>query len=226
MPAEPFVPELPTRICLSAIDTFRFINDVNPSGTHYPLDVRRFRKKEHCDDAHPFQNHTDMAKELIDWAVWEAIPGDFAFDSYFANGPIMNHIQRHGRGYIGDLKFNRIITVSGEHLSVSAWTKTLRPRMRTKFTVGEHTQWCLPRSFGFRLGQTRHMHLAMLAYTALMRQVEHGRTFDWAHTRMMTIGESCRAVARETLGKTLTWAVTQAQHGMSLPDIQHPLALS
>jgi hypothetical protein len=42
----------------------------------------------------------------------------------------------------------------------------------------------------------------------------------------MTIGESCRAIARETLGKTLAWAVEQAQQGMSLPDIQHRLALA
>jgi hypothetical protein len=41
----------------------------------------------------------------------------------------------------------------------------------------------------------------------------------------MTIGESCRAIARETLAKTLAWAIEQAQHGMSLPDIQHRLAL-
>lgn len=42
----------------------------------------------------------------------------------------------------------------------------------------------------------------------------------------MTIGESCRAIARETLAKTIAWAVEKAQHGMSLPDIQHRPALS
>src|SRR5215216_8175316 len=90
---------------------YLFINYVNPSGKHYPLDFRRFRKREQCDDAHPFQSHTDLTKQLIDWVVAEGIPGDFTFDSYFTNGPIMNHIQRHNRGYIGDLKFNRVITV-------------------------------------------------------------------------------------------------------------------
>lgn len=82
-----------------------------------------------------------MAKELIDRVVAETIPGDFTFDSFFSNGPIMNYIQRHGRGYIGNLKFNRVIEVSGQHTTVSAWTKTLRPLMQTKFTVGDHTQW-------------------------------------------------------------------------------------
>jgi hypothetical protein len=70
------------------------------------------------------------------------------------------------------------------------------------------------------------MHLVILVYTALMRQLKHDRSLDWAHVRLMTIGESCRTIAREILGKTLTWAVEQAQHGMSLPDIQQRLALA
>jgi hypothetical protein len=75
------------------------------------------------------------------------------------------------------------------------------------------------------MGQTRHMHLVVLAYTALMRQLKHDRSLDWAHTRLMTIGESCRTIARETLGKTLTWAIERAQQGMSLSDIKQSLAL-
>jgi hypothetical protein len=59
-----------------------------------------------------------------------------------------------------------------------------------------------------------------------MRQLKHDRALDWAQTRLMTIGESCRAIARETLSKTLAWAIEQAQLGMSLPDIQHRLALA
>jgi len=272
---------------------YLFINYVNPSGKHYPLDFRRFRKREQCDDTHPFHSHTDLAKELIDWVVAEGIPGDFTFDSYFANGPIMNHIQRHSRGYIGDLKFNRVITVSGQDMTVSAWAATLGPLVRSKFTVGNHTQWYFTKTVripkvnhpvrllvlwsdadakGPRkvlvtnrihweahhilkvykrrwtgtepyhrdgkqhlgmgdcqlrdgMGQTRHMHLVMVVYTALMRQLKHDRALDWAHMRLMTIGESCRAIARETLTKTLAWAVEQAQQGMSLPDIQHRLAL-
>jgi hypothetical protein len=206
----------------------------------------------------------------------------------------MNHIQHHDRGYIGDLKFNRVIIVKGQEQTVSAWVQTLRPWCRTKFTVGERTQWYYtttvripkvnhlvrllvlwssadaaePRKvlvtnrvhweahhilkvyrrrwtgtepyhrdgkhhLGMGdcqlrdgLGQTRHMHLVMLVYSALMRQVKHDRALDWAQTRLMTIGESCRAIARETLRKTLAWAVEQAQRGMSLPEIQHQLALA
>ena len=272
---------------------YLFANYVNPSGKHYPLDFRRFRKREHCDDERPFRNHTDLVKELIDWIVAEQIPGDFTFDSYFTNAPIMNHLHAKQRSYVGDLKANRLIVVSGVEQTASEWVKTLTPLLRTSFTVAGHTQWyftksiCLPKvnhpvrilvlwpsadateprkilisnrthweahrllkvykrrwsgtetfhrdgkqhlgmgecQLRDGMGQTRHMQLVVLAYTALMRQVKHDRALDWAHTRLMTIGESCRTIARETLGKTLAWAVERAQEGMSLPDIKHRLAL-
>src|SRR5215208_6900325 len=56
-------------------------NYVHPSGKHYPLDFRRFRKREQCSEAAPFKDHTELAKELIDWVIAEGIPGDFTFDS-------------------------------------------------------------------------------------------------------------------------------------------------
>jgi hypothetical protein len=271
---------------------YLFANYVLPSGKHYPLDFRRFRKKEQCDTERPFKDHTELTKELIDWVVAEDIPGDFTFDSYFTNAPIMNHLHAKQRGYIGDLKTNRNIVVSGVEMSVSAWVKTLTPLVRTKFTVAGHTQWYFTKSVRLPrvnhpvrvlvlwssekadeprkilvtnrtyweahrilkvykrrwtgtetfhrdgkqhlgmgdcqlrdgMGQTRHMVLVTLAYTALMRQMKHDRALDWAHTRLMTIGESCRTIARETLGKTLAWAIEQAQQGMSLSDIKRQLA--
>lgn len=273
---------------------YLFANYVNPSGKHYPLDFRRFRKREQCDEAHAFRNHTDLAKDLIEWVVAEAIPGDFTFDSYFTNAPIMNHIHAKQRTYIGDLKANRAIVVSGEETTVSAWAKTLTRLLRTKFTVAGHTQWYFTKSVRIPkvthpvrllvlwssaeateprkilvtnrthweahrilkvykrrwtgtetfhrdgkqhlgmgecqlrdgMGQTRHMHLVVLVYTALMRHLKHDRALDWAQVRLMTIGESCRSIAREILGKTLAWAVEQARQGMSLPDIKQRLALS
>jgi hypothetical protein len=273
---------------------YLFANYVNPSGKHYPLDFRRFRKREQCDDAHPFHNHTDLTKQLIDWVVAEQIPGDFTFDSYFTNAPIMNHIHAFERTYIGDLKANRVIEVRGQEPTVSAWVKTLTPLVRTKFTVAGHTQWYFTKSIRIPkvthpvrilvlwseadakeprkilitnrtsweahrilkvykrrwsgtetfhrdgkqhlgmgecqlrdgMGQTRHMQLVILVYTALMRQLKHDRALEWAHTRLMTIGESCRSIARETLGKTIAWAIEHAQAGMSLSEIKHQLALA
>ncbi len=59
-------------------------------------------------------------------------------------------------------------------------------------------------------GQTRHMYLVMLAYSLLMSQLQQGRAQEWALCRLTTIGESCRAMLRETLRTTIRWAVEQA----------------
>ena len=59
-------------------------------------------------------------------------------------------------------------------------------------------------------GQTRHLYLVMLAHSLLMAQMQPGRASAWAHTVLTTIGEACRAVSRETLSKTLIWAIEQA----------------
>ena len=59
-------------------------------------------------------------------------------------------------------------------------------------------------------GQTRHRYLVMLTHSLLMARMRQGRARDWAHSVLTTIGEACRAVSRETLSKTITWAVEQA----------------
>ena len=58
-------------------------------------------------------------------------------------------------------------------------------------------------------GQTRHMHLVMLAYSLLMRELKRTRAKSWALERLTTIGQACRAVTNETLRTTLTWAMRQ-----------------
>lgn len=66
-------------------------------------------------------------------------------------------------------------------------------------------------------GQTRHMYLVMMTYTLLMRQLRTSRTKEWARERLTTIGQTCRAVASETLGTTLRWAM-----GEITENSQHP----
>lgn len=56
-------------------------------------------------------------------------------------------------------------------------------------------------------GQTRHMYLVMLAYSLLMKQLRQGHAYEWAFQKLTTIGEACRAMLRETLRTTLTWAM-------------------
>jgi len=122
---------------------YLFANYVHPSGKHYPLHFRRFRKQSDCVAAGvPFHTHTDLCLELIDWVVAEAIPGEFTFDSYFTNAAILNHIQHRQRAYVGDLKANRTVTVDGKDWTLSEWiAKYLLPSSRRKIVVGGVEQW-------------------------------------------------------------------------------------
>jgi hypothetical protein len=270
-------------------------NYVCASGKHYPLEFRRFRKKDTClAEKTVFKSHTVLCIELIDWAVEQGIPGDFTFDSYFTAAEILNHIETKHRNYVGDLKFNRTITVDGKDWKASEWVKTqLGPLCRQKTTADGKSQWYFSKSIRIpginhtvrivvlwreqrdaeprkilitnrtywevhRIlkvyrkrwtgtetfhrdgkqhlgmgacqlrsgeGQTRHMYLVFLAYSALMRQLQHDRAQEWAHVRLTTIGESCRAMFRETLGKTIAWVVEQVAQGQSLSQIKAHLAL-
>ena len=56
-------------------------------------------------------------------------------------------------------------------------------------------------------GQTRHVYLVMLAHSLLVSQMQQGRASDWALQKLTTIGQACRAVLRETLGKTISWVI-------------------
>ena len=75
-------------------------------------------------------------------------------------------------------------------------------------------------------GQTRHMHLVMLAYSLLMQQLQQGHAWEWAYAKLTTIGEACRAIGRETLRKTLTWAIEQVtQKAWDVPRVVTHLKL-
>jgi uncharacterized protein YndB with AHSA1/START domain len=69
-------------------------------------------------------------------------------------------------------------------------------------------------------GQTRHIYLVMLAYSLLMLQLRQGRAREWALHRLMTIGEACRAMAKEALRTTLSWAIEQVtERGLSFERV-------
>jgi hypothetical protein len=77
------------------------------------------------------------------------------------------------------------------------------------------------------LGQTRHMYLVFLAYSLLMHQLKQGHGQEWALVKLTTMGEACGAVMRETLAKTLSWAIEQAvKHQWSTARICHALGLT
>lgn len=274
-------------------------NYVCPSGKHYALEFRRFRKQVDCEakrkelaaqpggwDAAPpteqqlatFRNHTVLCNELVAWVVARDIPGTFAFDSYFTNEPICNHIQAQGRGYVGDLKCNRKVWFRGVEMRADELAAEIPVAARKKVTANGRRQWYftkkiwLPkyshptrivvlwpyknstaptkilltnqthwevtrvlRGYGQRWtgtetlhrdgkqhlglgdcqlrsgeGQTRHFYLVLLAHSLLMTQLREGRVNGWATEKLMTIGEACRAVLRETLGQTISWALARA----------------
>lgn len=274
-------------------------NYVCPSGKHYALEFRRFRKKADCEAARQallacggpkeageeqalqetaFKDHTVLFQELVDWVVARDIPGDFTFDCYFTNAAILNHIQSTGRGYVGDLKFNRKVWFHGQELKATDLAAEIPPVSRKPVVIGKRKQWYFTKTLRLpevdhpvRLtilwkrknsqeackmfvtnrvywevtrilrvyrkrwtgtetfhrdgkqelgmgdcqlrkgeGQTRHLYLVMLAHSLLMAELQQGRAREWAAAKLTTIGEACRAVLRETFGKTLTWAIERA----------------
>lgn len=127
---------------------YLFVNYVCTSGKHYPLEFRRFKKREHCaEDGESFQDHTLLFCQLIDWVCERHIPGAFTFDSYFTNAAILNHI--HGkkdrfdrpRGYVGDLKFNRKLEWKGTIVRADALAASIAPADRKELRRGDERQW-------------------------------------------------------------------------------------
>jgi hypothetical protein len=280
---------------------YLFVNYVCTSGKHYPLMFRRFCPEWRCEALEqPFVNHTKLAIELIDWVCQRQIPGDFAFDNYFTNAEILNHIHgqtgldKRPRAYVGDLKFNRTLLYRGGKLSASDLAASIEPESRKPVQIGERKQWYFTvtlripgvhhkvrivvlwkaqqdkeavkilvsnrttwevsrilRVYRHRWtgtetfhrdgkqalgmgacqlredqGQTRHMHLVMLAYTLLVRQLGQGHAWEWAYQKLTTIGEACRALLRETLRKTLTWAMEHVtEQGWEVPQVLTHLKL-
>jgi DDE superfamily endonuclease len=93
-------------------------NYVCPSGAHYPIEWRRFKKRGTC-TPEAFKDHTTLCIELIDDAITRGILGDFTFDSYFTNTKILNHLHRQQRAYVGDLKLNRKVVYDGQEQKLS-----------------------------------------------------------------------------------------------------------
>lgn len=126
---------------------YLIINYVCRSGKHYPLEFRRFRKRETCDaEGTAFASHTELSQELVDWVVERDIPGTFTFDSYFTHAALLNHIHAYKRVYVGDLKLNRKVVVAGQELKLSEWAKTIPSSARHPITINGKTQYWFSKS--------------------------------------------------------------------------------
>ena len=112
------------------------------SGKHYPLEFRRFVKREHCPmKGVEFRDHNDFFRELVDWAVGRQIPGDFTFDSWFTHAANLNHIHGHDRGYVGDLKFNRNVIFQGRKMKAEQLAAQIKPADRKPVVIDGRKQW-------------------------------------------------------------------------------------
>ena len=120
-------------------------NYVCTSGKHYALEFRRFKKKEQCQDDHGqrvgFKSHTVLFQELVDWVDEHKIPGDFAFDCYFTCVENLNYLHRKGRGYVGDLKFNRKVWFEGTELKASDLAAEIPAASRKPVWLEGKRQW-------------------------------------------------------------------------------------
>ena len=64
------------------------------------------------------------------------------------------------------------------------------------------------------LGHTRHIYCVFLAHSLLVRQLDKTSLSDWACVKLSTIGESCRALFRESLRSLIGWVVEQMEEAM------------
>jgi hypothetical protein len=126
---------------------YLIVNYVCTSGKHYPLEFRRFVKKEECQERKTaFRDHNEFFRELVDWVVQRKIPGDFAFDSWFTHAANLNHIHARQRGYVGDLKFNRKIVFQGQTIKAEELAARIGPEDRKCVQIGENRQWYFTKS--------------------------------------------------------------------------------
>jgi hypothetical protein len=126
---------------------YLIVNYVATSGKHYPLEFRRFVKRADCQKRDiPFRDHNELFRELVDWTVQEDIPGDFTFDCWFTHADNLNHINALGRGYVGDLKFNRKVVFAGQTIKAEDLAARIGPEDRKCVQIGEDEQWYFTKS--------------------------------------------------------------------------------
>ena len=126
---------------------YLIVNYVCTSGKHYPLEFRRFVKKDQCQEAgREFKDHNVMFRELVDWVIKREIPGDFTFDSWFTHADNLNHIHAAGRAYVGDLKTNRKIEFRDRVLKAEELARQIPAVDRKEIELDGKTQWYFTRS--------------------------------------------------------------------------------
>lgn len=115
---------------------------VAPSGKHYPLEFRRFVKRQQCQEqARPFQNHEQLLRELADGCIQEQIPGTFTFDSWFSCPENLEHLHHRHRAYVGELKGNRHLLYRGQELRAIDLAHRIAPEAKRSTGEQRDPQW-------------------------------------------------------------------------------------
>ena len=113
---------------------------VCPSRAHYPIEWRRFKKRDTC-PAQEFKDHTELCIELIDDALKRGIPGAFTFDSYFTSAKVLNHLQSKQAAYVGDLKLNRKVVYAGREQKLQDVARQIPWEAKKPVRVGSRRYW-------------------------------------------------------------------------------------
>ncbi len=123
-------------------------NYVCTKGKHFPLEFRRFKKRDQCkSQGIPFLDHNEIMRDLVDWVCERKIPGDFTFDSYFTSACTLNYIHskqdrwRRPRGYVADLKINRKLEYRGKSVRVDEFAERIAVSDRKEVRRGDKRQW-------------------------------------------------------------------------------------
>jgi hypothetical protein len=115
-------------------------NYVCPSRAHYPIEWRRFKKRDTC-PAQEFKDHTELCIELIEDALKRGIPGAFTFDSYFTSAKVLNHLQSKQAAYVGDLKLNRKVVYAGREQNLQDVARQIPWAAKKPVRVGSRRYW-------------------------------------------------------------------------------------
>jgi hypothetical protein len=115
-------------------------NYVCPSGAHYPIEWKRFKKREACATGE-CKDHTQLCIALIDDAVARGILGDFTFDCYFTSAKVLNHMQSQQRAYVGDVKLNRHVVYDGREQSLQAVARQIPWAAKKPVRMGNTRYW-------------------------------------------------------------------------------------
>jgi hypothetical protein len=115
-------------------------NYVCPSRAHYPIEWRRFKKRDTC-PAQEFKDHTELCIELIEDALQRGIPGAFTFDSYFTSAKVLNHLQSQQAAYVGDLKLNRKVVYAGREQKLQDVARQIPWAAKKPVRVGSRRYW-------------------------------------------------------------------------------------